>query len=330
MFEGFGRVWTPVTLAKNLGKKPLGLLLANEKIVFFRDAQGSPQALIDRCPHRGVKLSLGRVTDKGCIECPFHAWQFDGSGKTTYIPLNPDAKRDKYSAMSLPVREIGGVLWVYTDVSGEGAPAEPNIPDALTNDKLAHTYLEVEWNAHWTRAMENMLDSPHVPFLHAKTIGRFVRPYLKPDSRMDIEWEDTEFGGETRAVVEGRMNDGAKLEFYRPNMMILHIPVPNQTFRMHSFCIPIDNERVRMMIIGARSFARLSLLNYYFNYSNAKIAAEDRAVVESSDPVIIPPANQEQSVRTDKATLRFRKYYFDQLAKTSVEPPKRHLDVVKG
>ena len=112
--------------------------------------------------------------------------------------------------------------------------------------------------------------------------------------------------------------------------MILHIPIPKQTFRMHAFCIPMDHERVRMMIIGARSFARLSLLNPYFNRSNAKIAEQDRAVLESSDPVIIPPAAHEQSVRTDKATLRFRKYYFDQLAKTSVEPPKRHLEVIKG
>jgi len=330
MFQGFARVWSPVTLAKNLQKKPLGLMFAGEKLVFFRDAQGQAHALIDRCPHRGVKLSLGRVTEKGCLECPFHAWQFDGAGTTTHIPLNPDAKRENYSAMALPVREIGGVLWVYTDTSGAPPPNEPNVPEALTNDALAFTYLEVEWKAHWTRAMENMLDSPHVPFLHATTIGRFVRPYLKPDSRMDIEWEDTDFGGETTSSIDGRAQAGAMLRFFRPNMMVLHIPVPNQTFRMHSFCIPIDHERVRMMIIGARSFARLSILNPYFNHTNAKIAEQDRAVVESSDPVIIPPAGQEQSVRTDKATLRFRKYYFDQLAKSSVEPPKRHLDVVKG
>ncbi len=28
-------------------------------------------ALIDRCPHRGVALSRGRVTEKGTLECPF-------------------------------------------------------------------------------------------------------------------------------------------------------------------------------------------------------------------------------------------------------------------
>src|SRR5689334_14413777 len=277
MFQGFARVWSPVTLAKNLlPTKPLGVVLAGEKLVFFRDANGEARALIDRCPHRGVKLSLGRVTEEGCIECPFHAWQFDGAGKTTYIPLNPDAKRENYSATPLHVREIGGVLWVYTDASGAAPPHEPTIPDALTNEKLAFTYLELEWKAHWTRAMENMLDSPHVPYLHATTIGRFVRPHLKPDSRKNIEWQDTDSGGVTKSTIGDTHDSGVKLEFFKPNMMVMHIPMPKQTFRIHAFCIPMDHERVRMMLIGARSFARLSLLNHYFNYTNAKIAERGR------------------------------------------------------
>jgi phenylpropionate dioxygenase-like ring-hydroxylating dioxygenase large terminal subunit len=147
---------------------------------------------------------------------------------------------------------------------------------------------------------------------------------------MNIEWEDTDFGGVTKSTIDDTHDSGAKLEFFKPNMMVMHVPMPNQTLRIHAFCIPIDHERVRMMLITARSFARLSLLNYHFNHMNAKIAEQDRAVVESSDPVIIPPPGQEYSVRTDKATLRFRKYYFEKLAKTSVEPPKRHLDVVKA
>ncbi len=74
--------------------------------------------------------------------------------------------------------------------------------------------------------MENMLDSPHVPFLHARTIGRFVRPLLKPDSKMEIEWEETDFGGRTRATIDGKANSGAWLDFYAPNIMVLHIPIP--------------------------------------------------------------------------------------------------------
>ncbi len=319
MFEGFANVWTPVFLARKLKKKPLPVMLAGEKLVFFRDAQGVANALFDRCPHRGVALSLGKVTPGGCLECPFHAWQFDGKGQAVHVPLNPDAKRERLFAHNVPVRELGGVIWAYTAAVAE-APSEPTVPDALTMKGVALTFLQLEWKAHWSRAMENMLDSPHVPFLHASTIGRFVRPYLKPDSRMDIEWEDTPYGGRTSSTIDERTEAGAALDFYKPNMMVLHIPIPGKVFRMHAFCVPVDDTHVRMLIIGARSFATLSWLNPVFNHSNAKIAEQDRAVVESSFPVQVPRPGDEVSVRTDKATLQFRKYYFAELHGSSSQP----------
>jgi phenylpropionate dioxygenase-like ring-hydroxylating dioxygenase large terminal subunit len=236
----------------------------------------------------------------------------------THVPLNPDAKRERLFAQSVPVREIGGVLWVYTACVTE-APCEPTVPDGLTMPGVARTFFQQEWKAHWSRAMENMLDSPHVPFLHQKTIGRFVRPYLKPDSRMNIEWEDTPYGGRTTSSVDERGDEGAALDFFKPNMMVLHIPIPGKVFRMHAFCVPVDDTTVRMIIIGVRSFATFPLLNVFFANSNKKIAGEDRAVVESSFPVTVPKAD-ELSVRTDKATLKFRSYYFAELHGSSATP----------
>lgn len=326
MFEGFANVWTPVLRAGHLKPgKLLPTMVAGEKVVFFRDERGRVRALLDRCPHRGVQLSLGTLK-AGCVECPFHAWRFDGQGAVVDVPLNPDAKRERLFATALPARELGGLLWLYTaplvlQADGAESPGhEPEVPEGLTLKGAARTYLEVEWNTHWTRAMENMLDSPHVPFLHKGTIGRFVRPHLKADSRMDIEWEDTSFGGRTTSSVDGREEAGAALDWYRPNTMVLNIPMPGKLFRMHAICVPIDATRTRMIIVGARTFATLALLNPFFNLSNKRIAEEDRAVVESSQPLEIPPPAEEVSVRTDKATLQFRKYFFEVLKKSSAAP----------
>lgn len=321
MFEGFAKVWTPVVLASRLKRgKTLSVELAGEQVALFRDAQGEVGALIDRCPHRGVKLSLGKVTADGCLECPFHAWRFDRSGQNCEVPLNPDAKRERLFADALPVRDIGGLIWVFTAPVRE-APFEPTVPDALTNPACAKTYLQVDWKAHWTRAMENMLDSPHVPYLHAKTIGRFVRPKLKPGSRMDIEWEDRPYGGHTRAGIDGDFEGAGSLDFYKPNMMVLNIPIPGKIFRMHAICVPKNDRETSMIIVGARTFATFPLLNPFFNRTNLKIALEDQAVVESSFPVEVPPAQQEKSVRTDRATLQFRRYYFSELKPSSAQKP---------
>ena len=46
---------------------------------------------------------------------------------------------------------------------------------------------------------------------------------------------------------------------------------------------------------------------------NGLIADEDRAVVESSGSEETPLPGAEHSVRTDRATLRFRKYFYENL-----------------
>ena len=37
---------------------------------------GAPGALLDRCPHRSVPLSFGKVAD-GRLQCGYHGWAFD-------------------------------------------------------------------------------------------------------------------------------------------------------------------------------------------------------------------------------------------------------------
>ena len=41
-----------------------------------RDSAGRPSALVDRCPHRNLALSLGTVHPDGNLECAYHGWRF--------------------------------------------------------------------------------------------------------------------------------------------------------------------------------------------------------------------------------------------------------------
>ena len=308
MFDGFAQVWTPLIPAKRLGKKPLPLTLAGERLVLFRDHMGAPAALIDKCPHRGVALSLGQVTPDGCLECPFHGWQFDRTGANRHIPFNPDARRETLGATAIPIRQVGQMLWVYTAPVAE-APTTPQAPDGLTTPGLAHTVVERVWNCHWTRAMENMLDGAHLPFVHRATIGRQIRKAMTSSSRMDVVWEETAFGGRALTSAEG----GGVLEFHRPNIMALHIPIPRRHFRIHALVIPIDQTRTRLTLVATRDFAKSWFLEPLFARSNARIADEDQAVVESSQPGESPLPTAEHSVATDRATLAFRRYYYETL-----------------
>jgi phenylpropionate dioxygenase-like ring-hydroxylating dioxygenase large terminal subunit len=322
LFNDFANVWTPITLSRRVKKKPVAITLAGEKLVLFRNEKGELGALLDRCPHRGVALSLGKIEDDGCISCPFHGWRFDTHGAATHIPLNPDAKRERLFARSIPVRELGDVIWGYTAVVSE-APTEPNLPPALVDSAMARTLYEVDWACHWTRAMENMLDSPHLPFVHATTIGRSMKKRMTKDSRIVMTWEETPWGGRQRSSLDGDDSGGAHLDYYRPNIMALHIPIPNKRMAMHALVVPVDDTHTRLIVVGARDFMTARFLNPLFNKSNAIIAAQDKEVVESSFPVEVPPAAQELSVASDKPTLQFRKYYFESLKGSSAKVPSR-------
>jgi phenylpropionate dioxygenase-like ring-hydroxylating dioxygenase large terminal subunit len=310
MFDGFARLWTPVMPSRAVRARPVRFVLAGTPIVLFRGAEGRIGALVDRCPHRGVALSLGKVGDDGCLECPFHGWRFDTDGVNRRAPLNPDAKLDALGASALPVRVVGDLIWVFTEAGA--APPAPAAPEGLTMPGVSRTYLTRDWACHWTRAMENMLDSPHLPFVHRRTIGRVYRRRMTPASRMDITWEATATGGRAAASLDGDAN-GAFLEFFRPNMMALTIPIPGRHLRIHALVIPTDPGRTRLIVAGSRDFARWRLFDAAFNWMNGRIADEDKAVVESSGPDESPPAGDERSVATDRATLQFRKYYYDVL-----------------
>lgn len=307
MFDDFANVWTIVGLSSDLAAgRPLGMTVAGERVVFFRDAAGKAVALIDQCPHRGVALSLGRVAD-GKIECPFHGWRFDGAGRNCHVPWNPDAKTEHLGARALPVRESGGLLWLFT---GFEAESEPLVSDTFSLDSAVVCGQSVTWRAHWTRVMENMLDMPHLPFVHRKTIGKQIGP--SGARRMDLRWEDTAFGARVWGSVDGAPRP-SHLEYRFPNAMELFIDPPGKLLRLSAICVPAEDGSTRLVLLTVRNFARSRLLDPVFRWMNRRIAREDQAIVESSRPVQAPAPADEASVRTDAPTLAFRRIYRQRL-----------------
>src|SRR5512133_3752593 len=61
-------------------------------------AAGRPFAVSDRCRHLFASLGEGRVTEEGCLECPWHRSRYDvTTGRMT---------RGPQGAAFLPVRDV--------------------------------------------------------------------------------------------------------------------------------------------------------------------------------------------------------------------------------
>lgn len=316
MFDNFANVWTPIGLSRDLKPgKPLARRIAGERVVFFRDAAGNAAALIDRCPHRGVALSLGRVHG-GEIECPFHGWRFDGGGRNCGVPWNPDAKLENLGATALPVREMAGLLWLYTGFAPED---EPRVSETLLSPDAVICAQSVVWHAHWTRVMENMLDMPHLPFVHRRTIGKSLSRRVE-GARMDIFLEERDHGLHISNTVDG-VARASGLDYRYPNIMELFIDPPGRLLRLMVACIPEGDGATQLLLLTIRNFARSPLLDPLFRLLNGRIAAEDRRIVESSLPGEVPAPGAEFSVRTDSPTLAFRRIYRQRLLGSSARPP---------
>lgn len=130
MFDVLPRQWIPVIARCAIDANPFSLEVAGERIVVFRGADEQWHALLDCCPHRGARLSLGKVMEDGSLRCGYHGWRFGGDGRCTRVPLNGlnNLALAKIRARALPTRDLAGAIWVYT---GDTAPEEPTLPESL-------------------------------------------------------------------------------------------------------------------------------------------------------------------------------------------------------
>ena len=162
--------WYVAALGRELGEGPFARTILGEPMVFFRAGDGSPVALEDRCCHRQLPLSMGKVIGDE-LQCGYHGLRFDATGRCVAIPgqsaIPPDARVRCY-----PVAERWGWIWVW-----------PGDPDAATEDSFPDWWWmdHAEWACtrpdpfhvacDYRLVTDNVLDTSHVAYVHPATIG---------------------------------------------------------------------------------------------------------------------------------------------------------------
>lgn len=161
--------WHPVAAASSLAggtMQPVQLL--EHELIVWRDADGAVHAWDDRCPHRGARLSLGRVENNRVV-CGYHGWQFDASGQCRLQPAHPrDVPPKAACAHRYQVREAYGMVWVCL-----GEPARDLLPFPEYHDERLRNVLCGPYpvNACGPRIIENFLDMAHFAFIHTGVLG---------------------------------------------------------------------------------------------------------------------------------------------------------------
>jgi phenylpropionate dioxygenase-like ring-hydroxylating dioxygenase large terminal subunit len=162
--------WHPVALIDDVAHQPLAVTLLGQPLVLWRDTSGQVQAWADQCPHRGAKLSLGRVHG-GVLECPYHGWQFEASGRCVHVPALPAFTPPlSHCARTYSACEAYGLVWVKLDKSAKEVALPAFLAEAdLQLRKLNCGPYDVATSA--PRIVENFLDMAHFGFVHEGWLG---------------------------------------------------------------------------------------------------------------------------------------------------------------
>jgi phenylpropionate dioxygenase-like ring-hydroxylating dioxygenase large terminal subunit len=102
----------PVARSVEVGTEPHRVWADGRPWVLVR-LEDEPVGFADRCPHRLAPLSAGRSVE-GTLECGYHGWRFDPSGRAVAIPsLGPGATIPPRACLTVvPVREEDGIVLI--------------------------------------------------------------------------------------------------------------------------------------------------------------------------------------------------------------------------
>jgi nitrite reductase/ring-hydroxylating ferredoxin subunit len=168
---GLRNYWYPILQSEDLpADGPVAVRALGESLAAWRDAAGRPCVVKDRCPHRSIRLSVGRVLD-GDLQCVFHGLRFDGKGNCILVPWEKegDDLQAKINVRAFPARELGGYIWAYIgDLDAFPPPRlEDEVPEELSKpDEFIWFRLPTQvWNANWLIAVDGS-DGFHAVVLH--------------------------------------------------------------------------------------------------------------------------------------------------------------------
>lgn len=284
--------WYVGVASTQLTGSPVAVRIHDQPIALFRDEDGVAHAVMDRCPHRAVALSLGTI-EEGMITCPYHGWRFDGSGQCRHIPSLSEGQAIKDTGLrGYLTSERDGYVWIWT-----GAEAPEQGPLAIDGfaDRL---WLQgaIDLACEPILPIENNLDICHAAFTHPNEHPQWFRVQQMGflQSQFDVETTNAS------VVVRG---PGTLLRFDVPDrvtvgsgefrLILHHTPTKPGRCTQHWLLQrePVDQPRTPIWIVEP-----------------PKILAQDQRILESAQAAYDEAQQSfERSVMADSPTLAARR-----------------------
>jgi len=157
-----------------------------ESVLALRDRDGQIRAFHNVCRHRGARLLDGAGNCPGAITCPYHGWSYRHDGALLGL-----AARDTFPGLDKaehglrPVRTESAFGFVFVALAGNPPPVA-QAWGSMAADFAPYRFEDMvplgpitseTWNVDWKIAMDNYLESYHVPIGHPGLFRMFTPDY---------------------------------------------------------------------------------------------------------------------------------------------------------
>jgi phenylpropionate dioxygenase-like ring-hydroxylating dioxygenase large terminal subunit len=288
-----------VLSSRELGPRPLARTRFGERLVFWRDASGRAACLADRCAHRGAALSLGQVRE-GNLVCRFHGLCYDRDGRCVQAPSEGDWPIPaSLRVKACQVREGDGMVWLWRGPPLAGAES-PALPQLSLVAGLPFGEARWTWHAHYTRCIESVVDFAHLPFVHRRSLGLFIR---NPACRVVTE----PVAGGFRAR---RLTDSFEpqfVEFLYPNVWLNRV---GRKYVLAALFAPVNDHQTEAYLrwyFPPALRAIRPMVNLWGRFSQWLVFHEDLPILASQDPASVDDAGAERLLPSDAAHVAYRK-----------------------
>jgi len=145
--------------------------ILNRHLALYRKRNNELALIDDVCPHRGARLSSGRVKND-CLECPYHGWLYNEYGKLEHVPSIDKGKRvpSRADITNFKVKEGSFMTWMYPTAEADDdighLPSPPECTELLDKDRWDTVEGQTIVNGNWIEWIMNGLDISHINFVH--------------------------------------------------------------------------------------------------------------------------------------------------------------------
>ena len=296
--------WYPLFQSKKLGRRPVGIKRMGERLVLWRDGDGRAVCMRDRCPHRGVALSRGRVRD-GTLECGYHGFRFAADGQCRLMPCEGnDAKIPPgLRADALPVEERYGLIWLFWG----GAEERPEIPwfDFVGERRRGSADGTIDWPQNYVRTLESNFDLHHTPWLHGSIVPVGTR--LEP---FEVETHGDRISARGQLRRPGKpVGMPFRLEFAAPS--VTFVELTRAVYFVVADC-PIDEQNTWRFVRYFQDYLSIPGLDRLLAWLALQLEwrvvqfRQDLPMVATQEPRL-PDRNEDHLVRADAGVAAYLK-----------------------